>query len=144
MQVQYEVSDSEYRELLDDIYPMVNICGCEYYAGTVLEAVDPITFRCAKSDYESERLADLEDGAHYEVSATYFQPGLGGGMEQRSFEVDYTGSDSWDDEAIQEAILEDAPEGTTLITFEVVLKDSEGEIHGEDSGEICDIFTEGE
>ena len=47
MQVQYEVSRSEYREFLDEIYPMINICGYEYYAGTVLEAVDPIAFRVA-------------------------------------------------------------------------------------------------
>ena len=62
-------------------------------------------------------------------------------MEQRSFEVDYTGSDSWDNEAIREAILEDTPEGTTLIVFDVVLLDSEGNTHGEDSGEICEFST---
>jgi hypothetical protein len=48
--VEHEISDEEYMEMLDDIYPEIDVCGYKYPAGQVLKEVDPIAFDCGKSD----------------------------------------------------------------------------------------------
>jgi len=55
------LSDNEYSEYLDDIYDTVEICGLSYSAGDALKSVDPVAFRCGKSDHQSEIQAELED-----------------------------------------------------------------------------------
>ena len=38
--------DDKIEEELNELYPMVSICGLEYGSGTALREVDPIAFRC--------------------------------------------------------------------------------------------------
>lgn len=55
------LSDSEYKELLNEIYGSVTVCGQEFNQGDMLEDADPTAFRCGKSDYESQLDSELED-----------------------------------------------------------------------------------
>ena len=52
--------DGEYIDFLNEIYETVTVCGMEYGQGNILEAVDPIAFRCGKGDYESQLQSELE------------------------------------------------------------------------------------
>ena len=47
-----EIEES-YREMLDDVYGEIEICGLTYAASVALERVDPIAYRVGLSDYES-------------------------------------------------------------------------------------------
>lgn len=47
-------SEDDYRNMLDDIYGDVNICGINYNAGYALEQIDPIAFNVGFSDYQEE------------------------------------------------------------------------------------------
>jgi hypothetical protein len=42
--------EDAYRELLNDVYGEVSICGYNYSASDALEAVDPVAFRCGFAD----------------------------------------------------------------------------------------------
>lgn len=61
---EYECSESEYDEMLDDCYPNVEVVGMTFYPSDVLKSCDPIAYRCGKSDYESEY--DVSDCADYQ------------------------------------------------------------------------------
>ena len=50
---EYEVSESDFDDFLDDIEEPATICGIEFYPSDILKSCDPIAYRCAKSDYES-------------------------------------------------------------------------------------------
>jgi len=52
-QKETEISESEYEDVLNELYDPVTICGMEYEQGTALKELDPVAFRCGKSDYES-------------------------------------------------------------------------------------------
>ena len=56
---EYKVSESEFDDFLDDCYDMVIVAGMEFYPSDVLKSCDPVAYRCAKSDYESNY--DVED-----------------------------------------------------------------------------------
>lgn len=55
------LSDSEYEEVLDDIYGEVVVCGSTYGSGSILAGQDPVAFRCGKVDYESAIQDELEE-----------------------------------------------------------------------------------
>lgn len=55
------VTDNEWSEYLTEAYGYVNVCGTEYASGDILEAQDPVAFRCGKNDYESEIQSELEE-----------------------------------------------------------------------------------
>ena len=64
---EYEISESDFNEFLDD-EGSVTVCGMEFYPSDILKNCDPVAYRCAKSDYESnydlddvEEYADLKD-----------------------------------------------------------------------------------
>ena len=58
---EYEVSESDFDSYLDDEGSVV-VCGMDFYPSDVLKSCDPIAYRCAKSDYESNYdLDDVED-----------------------------------------------------------------------------------
>lgn len=61
----YEVTRSEYqyREYLNESEEWVTVCGHEYAAGNVLEAIDPIAFRCGMNDWIDS--LDKEDEDDY-------------------------------------------------------------------------------
>ena len=65
---EYEISESDFDEFLDEIEQPVTVCGMTFYPSDILKNCDPIAYRCAKSDYESnydlddvEEYADLKD-----------------------------------------------------------------------------------
>lgn len=65
---EYEISESDFNEFLDEIEQPVNVCGMQFYPSDILKSCDPTAYRCAKSDYESnydldevEEYTDLKD-----------------------------------------------------------------------------------
>lgn len=65
---EYSCTDDEYDEMLDDVYGDVEICGMNYSSIQALKLLDPVAYRCAKNDYESdydldncEEYSDLKD-----------------------------------------------------------------------------------
>lgn len=60
---EYEISESDFDDFLDEIEESVNVCGMEFYPSDILKSCDPIAYRCAKSDYESN--FDLDDVDEY-------------------------------------------------------------------------------
>lgn len=61
---EYEVSESDFDNFLDDCHESVTVAGMEFYASDVLKSCDPVAYRCAKSDYESNY--DVEDCAEWQ------------------------------------------------------------------------------
>lgn len=59
-----EVSEEDYDNFLDDIYGDVSICGYDYSASEALKSIDPVAYRCGKSDYEAN--FDLDDCQEYQ------------------------------------------------------------------------------
>lgn len=45
------ITESGFRDMLDECYEPVDICGYKYDAGRALESVDPTAFRCGYADY---------------------------------------------------------------------------------------------
>jgi hypothetical protein len=43
--------EKAFRDMLDDCYGTLEVCGYKYGAAQLLESVDPIAFRCGVSDY---------------------------------------------------------------------------------------------
>ena len=65
---EYECSDNEFSDWIDSIYPEVNIGSLTFSPSDVMKELDPIAYRCGKSDYESnydldnvEEYTDLKD-----------------------------------------------------------------------------------
>lgn len=50
---EYNLSDEEFIDILDDIYGDVKICGMSYSSGRALLKLDQIAFNCARADYET-------------------------------------------------------------------------------------------
>lgn len=61
---EYEVSEDVFDEFLDDVEESVMICGMEFQASDILKSCDPVAYRCAKSEYESNY--DLDDIEEYQ------------------------------------------------------------------------------
>lgn len=55
------VSNEAYVDFLNEIYGDVQVCGNTYGSGDLLEAQDPVAFRCGKSDWESELQVEMEE-----------------------------------------------------------------------------------
>lgn len=47
---EYEMSDRDYEDYLDEIFGDVEVCGYSYSSGRVLHELDPIAFDCGKSE----------------------------------------------------------------------------------------------
>lgn len=47
-------------DMLDECYAEVEIFGCSYAPSLVLREVDPIAYRCARSDWEDSTASDME------------------------------------------------------------------------------------
>lgn len=63
------LSNSEYKDFLNEIYGSVTVCGQEFDQGDLLEDADPVAFRCGKSDYESQIQSELEEQLNREDSS---------------------------------------------------------------------------
>jgi len=48
-----ELSNAEYREVLDEIYGDVEICGMMFSSGSALQELDETAFESGKSEHES-------------------------------------------------------------------------------------------
>ena len=60
---EYEISESGFDSYLDDSEETVTVCGLDFCPSDILKNCDPIAYRCAKSDYESNY--DLDDVEEY-------------------------------------------------------------------------------
>ena len=60
---EYSCTDDEYEQMLDDVYGDVEICGMNYSSSQALKLLDPVAYRCAKNDFESDY--DLENCEEY-------------------------------------------------------------------------------
>ena len=60
---EYECSESDFDEFLDEIESEITVLGMTFYPSDILKSCDPIAYRCAKSDYESN--FDLDDCEEY-------------------------------------------------------------------------------
>ena len=59
---EYKVSEEDFNNYLDD-EGSVNVCGMTFFPSDILKNCDPIAYRCAKADYESNY--DLNDAEEY-------------------------------------------------------------------------------
>lgn len=59
----YESTEDEYDSYLDGCYGDIDVCGSSYTASYALKNLDPIAYRCGKSDFDSEK--DLDDVPEY-------------------------------------------------------------------------------
>lgn len=60
----YESTDDEYDSYLDECCGDIDVCGSLFSASYALKNLDPIAYRCGKSDYDSEK--DLDDVEEYQ------------------------------------------------------------------------------
>lgn len=60
---EYECSEHEFDEMLDEIESEVTVCGMTFYPSDILKSCDPIAYRISKSEYESNY--DLDDCEEY-------------------------------------------------------------------------------
>lgn len=59
----YEMTEEEYDAMLDECYEEIEICGALFSASYALKNLDPVAYRCGKSDYEGSK--DLEEVPEY-------------------------------------------------------------------------------
>lgn len=99
--IEYTMYDNEYEDFLNEVYGDVKVAGMTYSTGFALRYLDPIAFRCGKSDYESITLSDMEDGAKFVIAidtegdTEWYSSGV--------VEVEYTGNLSQDTQAISKS-----------------------------------------
>lgn len=55
-----ELTNEEWRDILNEQYGSVTVCGMVFNQGDLLEDADPTAFRCGKNDYESQLTSELE------------------------------------------------------------------------------------
>jgi predicted nucleotide-binding protein (sugar kinase/HSP70/actin superfamily) len=69
-----EVSEREieemYKEMLDDCYPEIDICGYKYSPSNALESVDPVAFNCGLNDYTSSDFVEVIMGKEVKYYTT--------------------------------------------------------------------------
>ena len=65
---EYSCTDDEYDEMLDEIEGSITVVGMEFFPSDILKSCDPVAYRCAKNDFESdydldncEKYSDLKD-----------------------------------------------------------------------------------
>ena len=60
---EYEASESEFDEFLDEIEGSITVAGMEFFPSDILKSCDPVAYRCAKNDFESDY--DLDNCEEY-------------------------------------------------------------------------------
>ncbi|CEF89624.1 hypothetical protein [Pseudomonas phage vB_PaeM_PAO1_Ab17] len=61
-----DLSEEEFVEELDSIHEAIKIGNISFSAGQVLLKLDPVAFRCACGEYESQLDAELEEALQHE------------------------------------------------------------------------------
>lgn len=64
-----ELSNEEWREILNEMYGSVEVCGQTFSQGDLLEDADPTAFRCGKGEYENQLTSELESQLDNEDSS---------------------------------------------------------------------------
>lgn len=82
---EYECSESEFDEFLDDCHETYSLGSMTFYPSDVLKSCDPIAYRICKSEYESDY--DLDDCEEYQELWTELQ-GLKIDLESLEGELD--------------------------------------------------------
>jgi len=52
------MTDNDFIDFINDIEPAVTICGLTFSPGDILKEMDPVAFRCFKSDFEASMEED--------------------------------------------------------------------------------------
>ena len=52
------MTDNDFIEFINDIEPVITICGITFSPGDILKEMDPVAFRSFKSDYEANMEED--------------------------------------------------------------------------------------
>ena len=60
---EYSCTDDEYDEFLDEIEGSIGVAGMEFLPSDILKSCDPVAYRCAKNDFESNY--DLDNCEEY-------------------------------------------------------------------------------
>lgn len=68
---EYECSDDEFSDWIDSIYPEVSVGSLTFSPSEIMKELDPIAYRCGKSDYESNY--DLDDCEEYTTLKDKFE-----------------------------------------------------------------------
>ena len=55
---EYEASESEFDEFLDEIEGSITVAGMEFFPSGILKSCDPVAYRCAKNAFESDYVLD--------------------------------------------------------------------------------------
>jgi len=87
----YEIED-RYRDMLNDCYGDVDICGQSFQSGTALEELDPTAFRCGCNDYTDS------DETIVEIDGCYFDAD-----EVREYEEEKEAEEEAEEEEAEEA-----------------------------------------
>lgn len=64
--------DQSYDDMLDDVYPMVEVCGASYFPSSTLKELDPTAYRCGRSDYMDSNFYQNEDYISFDGGDTYY------------------------------------------------------------------------
>ena len=51
-ELEIEISENDYEEFLNEIYPEITIGELIFYPGQIIRKLDPVAFQCGKNDYE--------------------------------------------------------------------------------------------
>lgn len=51
-EIEQEITEKEYKDILDKLYPEVSIGSLTFRPGDIVEKMNPTAFRCGKLDYE--------------------------------------------------------------------------------------------
>ena len=52
-EIEQEVSEDEFDDFIDECEEVITIFGMKFNPSRILKELDPIAYRCSKSDYES-------------------------------------------------------------------------------------------
>jgi len=61
------MTDNDFIEFINDIEPAVTICGLTFSPGDILKEMDPVAFRCFKSDYEASMEEDEDENLSIQI-----------------------------------------------------------------------------
>ena len=61
------MTDNDFIEFINDIEPEITICGITFSPGDILKEMDPIAFRCFKSDYEADMEEDEDENLSIQI-----------------------------------------------------------------------------
>jgi hypothetical protein len=61
------MTDNDFIDFINDIEPAITICGITFSPGDILKEMDPIAFRCFKSDYEADMEEDEDENLSIQI-----------------------------------------------------------------------------